>query len=1363
MNTNEGMGRRVAARLPSGQPGRWIAYSATAYFAAHYIGFLFPDAERVLMAVWPAGGIALATLLLCPRRLWPAIIATFFLAGNSANLLVGRPIFHSLGFMTANVLESLASAWLITRYCGEGVKFASVNEVVALILAATVVNSCTALMGAGTAALSGSTPFWSFWQTWWIADGLGILLITPLIVTWSSWPGLQWNRVIESGFFAAFWCVAASLAFHIETPHQALSVEPYLLVALIAWAALRFGQRMVTLALVLLGAIAITSKAATVGPLLWGGDSLIDRLLMVQMYLACTAVVGLLLAAGYAEAKSAERSAREEQARLRALGDNLPDGMVYQVLRDRDGTMRFLYVSAGVEQVNGVAVEDVLRDPLTLYNLYVEEDRPKIAAEEEASARDMSAFNVEARLHRPDGELRWMHLSSMPRRLADGRIVWDGIQVDITERKRAEEAVTELGIRNQVFLQSAGDGIHVLDEQGNIVESNDAFCSMLGYTHEEILQLNVADWDVKWSSDELLQKFRELFSTPAVFETRHRGKDGQIRDVEVNAVGVTLQGRPYLYASARDITERREAEAALRESEEKYRVLFHNELYAICIFDLETLRFLDVNEAYVKLYGYSKDELMSTMTIHDITVQHEESDMATQQAMSDGTIYIPLRFHKKKDGTVFPVEIVGGPYTWKGKKVMFGVARDISERRQAEEALREAHGRLDAIVEFFPDATLVIDAGGKVTHWNKTIEEMTGVLKADMLRKGEYEYALPFYGVRKPILIDLALSMASDPEIEPKGYDFIRTEGERVLAEAFVPLAFEGKGAHLSATASVLRDSSGNVAGAIESIRDVTERKRIEEALRRSRIFLDGIIEQSPMSMWISDDVGNLIRANQALRDLFNVSDDELVGKYNIFEDNLVEERGLMPLVREVFEKGRTARFTMEYDSSLLHNLKLTNSKYATLDVTISAVLDADGKVANAVIQYLDISEQKRAEEENRKWEQRLQQAEKAESLARMAGSIAHHFNNLLGAVMGNLELSLDDLPEDGEIRTNVTEAMKASRRAAEVSRLMLAYLGQTIGKKEPFDLSENTREALSLMDAVMPQNVHLKCSVPSPGPVILGDTVHIKQVLTNLVSNALEAIGEQQGVIAVSVRTVGNGVVSGVHVYPPHFQPKAKNYACLMVSDTGSGLDATIVQKIFDPFFSTKFTGRGLGLAVVSGTVGAHEGAIVVESQPGKGATFRVFFPVTEQKTSEPSKEETPSCGPAEGGGLVLVVDDEPIVRNMARTMITRKLGYEVLTAGDGYEAVEIFRARKDDISLVLLDLSMPGMNGWETLSALRALRPDIPVVLASGYDEAQVMRTDHPDRPQAFLHKPYSKRDLQAALALAASRVAGVGAPSG
>lgn len=268
------------------------------------------------------------------------------------------------------------------------------------------------------------------------------------------------------------------------------------------------------------------------------------------------------------------------------------------------------------------------------------------------------------------------------------------------------------------------------------------------------------------------------------------------------------------------------------------------------------------------------------------------------------------------------------------------------------------------------------------------------------------------------------------------------------------------------------------------------------------------------------------------------------------------------------------------------------------------------------VVTFLSI-QRKRAEEANEKAElkARNRQIQKAESLGRMAGAIAHHFNNQLGVVIGNLELSMMELPPGVRPRAYITAAMKASNKAAEMSGLMLTYLGQSFDKREPLDLSAVCRRNLPMIQAVMPGKEILETDLPSPGPVIMANENQIRQVMTNLITNAWEAFADGRGAIHLGVKTVYPSDIHATHLFPIDWQPQDNAYVCLEVTDTGSGIADKDIEKLFDPFFSSKFTGRGMGLPVVLGIVRTHSGAITVESKPGRGSTFRVFFPVSAEE----------------------------------------------------------------------------------------------------------------------------------------------------
>ena len=366
-----------------------------------------------------------------------------------------------------------------------------------------------------------------------------------------------------------------------------------------------------------------------------------------------------------------------------------------------------------------------------------------------------------------------------------------------------------------------------------------------------------------------------------------------------------------------------------------------------------------------------------------------------------------------------------------------------------------------------------------------------------------------------------------------------------------------------------------------------------------------------------------------------------------------------------------------------------------------------------------------------------------------MAGAIAHHFNNQLQAVTGYLELAMDNLPPGNRSHADVVQALKASDKASEISSLMLSYLGQTSGNREPLDLSETCRRGLPMLRSAMPKGIVLDTDLPCPGPVVSANANRMQQVLANLIANAWEAFGEGKGTVRLTVKTVSLAEIPSGQRFPVDWQPQESPYACLEVADTGCGIANENFENLFDPFFSSKFTGRGLGLAVVLGIVRAHGGAVTVESEPGRGSVFRVFFPVSAQKA--PRQPEKPDeAAEMAGSGTVLLVEDDEMLCVLTEEMLT-SLGFTVLAAKDGVEAVEVFRRHRDEIRCVLLDLTMPRMDGWETLAALRALRPDLPVVLVSGYDEARALQGEHPELPQAFLHKPYRMEELKAALSKA------------
>ncbi|MCM2284989.1 MAG: response regulator [Desulfobacula sp.] len=513
---------------------------------------------------------------------------------------------------------------------------------------------------------------------------------------------------------------------------------------------------------------------------------------------------------------------------------------------------------------------------------------------------------------------------------------------------------------------------------------------------------------------------------------------------------------------------------------------------------------------------------------------------------------------------------------------------------------------------------------------------------------------------------------------------------------------------------------------------DITERKRIEREL----FFKESIIKSSSCAIAACDLEGNMTYGNPFFQKLwgFDGPGDFLGKPFRRFW--LLGDQD-EDIVRALQSEGTWA--------GELKGMKKDGSLF---DVQVSAatVLDDSGNPNALTSTSIDITERKAIEAQ-------FQQFQKTESLARMAGAIAHHFNNQLSVVMGNLELSLMDLPTEAKIRENLLRSMMAAQKATEVSRQMLIYLGQTPGRHEPMDLSRACRQSLSLVQTVIPKGIIININFPDSGPVIRADEGQINQALGNLITNAWEAISNNQGTIGIAIRTVSRTDIPTSKRFPMGWQPRHIPYACLEVSDRGCGVTGIDIEKLFDPFFTTKFTGRGMGLAVVMGIVKSHDGCITVDSESGSGSTFRIYLPISMEKIPrQQAKEAVTPAWKSEISGAVLLIEDEEMIRDMAKNMLIR-FGYTVIEAQDGVEAVEIFQKRQNEICCVLSDLSMPRMGGWETLSALRKIRTDLPVILASGHNKDVVMAGNHPELPQAFLYKPYSMSALKEALSKAMS----------
>ena len=525
---------------------------------------------------------------------------------------------------------------------------------------------------------------------------------------------------------------------------------------------------------------------------------------------------------------------------------------------------------------------------------------------------------------------------------------------------------------------------------------------------------------------------------------------------------------------------------------------------------------------------------------------------------------------------------------------------------------------------------------------------------------------------------------------------------------------------------------------------NIIRRKHAEKAMRESEIVNRSLLDGSPICNKIIDlDFKLQYMSDAGVKDLKIADITPYYGQ--TYPPESYPDSMRAPLVEGLIlaRKGETSSV-----ECAVQDLEGNDVWYHT---TFVPILDDDGQVKYIIGASVNVTDRKRAEAERLSLERQVQHAQKLESLGVLAGGIAHDFNNLLMAILGNADLAMEELTPHATARENLREIITASKRAADLSRQMLAYSGKGRFVIEPINLNEFVAEMTHLLEVSISKKAVLKFNFADNLPTFDGDASQIRQIIMNLITNASEAIGDKSGVIALStgamncdrayLRDISEGMRSALGESLPEGV-----YAYFEIADTGCGMDAETIEKVFDPFFTTKFTGRGLGMAAVIGIVRGHKGAINIYSEPGKGTTFKILFPANElpENGDAAKKQDTDQPPPWRGKGTVLVADDEETVCAVGKQMLTR-MGFDVLTAVDGRQAVDLFKEHSDEVVCVLLDLTMPHMDGEQAFRELRRIRPDVTVVLCSGYNEQDATQRFAGKGLAGFIQKPYNLTTLR------------------
>jgi PAS domain S-box-containing protein len=633
------------------------------------------------------------------------------------------------------------------------------------------------------------------------------------------------------------------------------------------------------------------------------------------------------------------------------------------------------------------------------------------------------------------------------------------------------------------------------------------------------------------------------------------------------------------------------------------------------------------------------------------------------------------------------------------------LSRSLLEQKRVEEALRETKRRLADIIEFLPDATLVIDRKGAVIAWNRAMEFMTGVKAEDILGKRNHEYSLPFYGKRRPILIDLVF--ISREEIAKK-YSSVKREGDILLAEA-VDVPIRGVPTALSGAARPLYDSKGNIVGAIESIRDISERKQAEELLKRSEANYRSVIENIQDIFYRSDPQGHLIMASPSFLTLLEYeSFDDCLGKpMASFNHDPVKRAEFL---RQLLDKGSVQNYELV--------LKRRDGTPVIVETNSHSYFDGAGNVAGIEGTFRDITERKQAEEDRKKLESRLIQAQKMEAIGTLAGGIAHDFNNILSAIMGYTELYQDAVRDQPKVYEHTKQVLSAANRAKDLVKQILAFSRKSEHEKKPIILSPIVKEVVKFLRASLPTTIEIKQRINENLDAIMADPTQMHQVLMNLCTNAGHAMKETGGILEIGLK---EAVIHADNLLR-HPALKSGRYLELCIRDTGHGISQENQEKIFEPYFTTKEKGEGtgLGLAVVHGIVKDHGGEISVYSEVGKGTIFRAYLPLIEKKAE--GKKDVEEAVPWGKGETILYIDDEHMIVDASR-QVMEQLGYKVVTETDPVKAIELFKAGRDTFDLVITDKTMPHLTGFDLAREIRRIRADIPLLICSGFQEKEDM----------------------------------------
>jgi PAS domain S-box-containing protein len=1066
---------------------------------------------------------------------------------------------------------------------------------------------------------------------------------------------------------------------------------------------------------------------------------------------------------------------RDTRRQLELISENFPEGALYQYAITGDGRHLLTYLGRGIERVFGdTPAAELPIDAAWLNRRINPADLNALAAARERSQRELKPLHAEVRIQLAGGAERWVSFRAQPRPLADHGVVWDGAIIDVTERRRAEESVRRqadfLAALNQTTLELLGRR-----KVGELLQALVARASLLLKSpHAEISLLEKGDLvlrafskDREYRGGERIRRGEPAISWRAV-ETRlpvvvdRYADHPESRDFHhapgvhtaavfpivrasecVGVLGLAREQPGYPFTSE-DLREGmllaqmaalvlnnaaiheeavRDAEArtvALRESEERFRGVFDRSPIVMGLLAMPESRIVELNAAGLTAFGISREDAVGRTTLElGWWIDPAQRDRFLAELTTTGAVSGFETEMRRTSGETFTALLSGTLISFAGQSYSVSSLQDISARKQSEAARDRSLSLMRATLESTADAILVVSGEGRIETYNRNFAEMWGV---DITRAGDREYETEL--LRKVLgqLVSPELFLTSLRDLyarsEDEVFDILVAKDGRVL-ERFSRPQMLGQ----------------QPVGRVWSFRDLTEQRQAEAALRRSEERFRVLADVSPVGIFSANPAGHTVFVNRRWCEIAGLTAEQAQG------DGWMQ--ALHPEDRSRVVAGWTEAARRGESSSAEFRFLRPDGTVTWLVGQSRVQLLADGTVAGFVGTITDVTALKRAEEERKRNEVQLRQSRKMESLGTLAGGIAHDFNNILTGTFGFVDLARLELPADHPAQAWLDRISSSSQRARDLVRQILTFSRKNETERLPQRLQPVVTEALKLLRSTLPPMVELRSRIAEDTPPVLADSTQIHQVVLNLCTNAWHAMPDG-GRITVTLEpcTVTPEFAAG------HADLTPGRWVRVTVADTGCGMDAATLEHIFEPFFTTKGTGlgTGLGLAVVHGIMKSHEGAIVVRSAPGEGSVFDLYFPPA------PDDRETPPPPPGEiprgQGERILVVDDDNVCGFAVEKMV-ESLGYVAKRHTRPEDALAEFASDPNAFDLVVSDLAMPGMDGAQLIQHLVKIRPDLPVIVITGFIESARQRLLDESPARAVMRKPVSRDDLGRAIA--------------